>query len=495
MIKLEKHSEVHLRFFTESSIEAELVDFFKFRVKGYQFMPAYKAGMWDGYVRLANANTKTLYVGLLNYVIEFAKRHGYELEVDPNLYVNNNINADIVKQFTDALNLSARGQSISLRDYQIDAIRQALDTNRVTLLSPTASGKSALIYSIIRWHLNTDRKILLIVPNTSLVEQMYSDFLDYSSINGFSVDNNMQKLYSGFTKDFTKNVLISTWQSLITIKTKSFFNQFDCVIVDECHLAKGASITSIMEKCTNAKYRIGATGTIDDSSNVNKLTLEGLFGPVYQVTTTKELMDSKSVSELKIKCLVLKYDEQTRKNFKGTDYQKELDWLVTHPERNKFIRNLSISTTGNTLVLFNFVDKHGKVLYEMIRNKVKDNRPVYFIHGGVSTKDREEIRNIVSHHDNAIIVASYATMSTGSNIPSIRNVIFAHPSKSKIRNLQSIGRGLRLDNDKDYCTLFDLCDDLHWKSWKNTTLEHALERYKIYNKEQFKMKIIEVEIK
>lgn len=234
MIKLEKYSEVHLRFFTESSIEAELVDFFKFRVKGYQFMPAYKAGMWDGYVRLANANTKTLYVGLLNYVIEFAKRYGYELEIDENLYVNNNINTDIVKQFTDTLNLAARGQSITLRDYQIDAIRQALDTNRVTLQSPTASGKSALIYSIIRWHLNANRKILLIVPNTSLVEQMYSDFLDYSSINGFSIDNNMQKLYSGFTKDFTKNVLISTWQSLITIKTKSFFNQFDCVIVDEC---------------------------------------------------------------------------------------------------------------------------------------------------------------------------------------------------------------------------------------------------------------------
>jgi superfamily II DNA or RNA helicase len=363
------------------------------------------------------------------------------------------------------------------------------------LLSPTASGKSGMIYALIKWHLNVGRKILLIVPSTMLVEQMYADFEDYSSFNKFSVNDNVQKLYSGFTKEFTKNVLISTWQSLITIKQKSFFEQFDVAIVDECHLAKAASISSVMEKCSNAKYRIGATGTIDESSKTNKLTLEGLFGPVYKVISTKELMDQGSVVNLKIKCVVLKYDEPTRKMFKGTEYQKELDWLVTHPERNKFIRNLAISTEGNTLVLFNYVDKHGKVLFEMIRNKVHDGRPVYFIHGGIDTKDREEIRNIVKNHNNAIIVASYGTLSTGTNIPSIQNVIFAHPSKSKIRNLQSIGRGLRLDDGKSECALFDIADNLQWKSWKNITLTHAIERYKIYAEEQFKMKIIEVDIK
>ena len=494
MVKIEKYNESYIRVFSDRSIEQELSDFFKFRVKGYQYSPQYKTKLWDGYIRLYNLNTKMIYGGLLNYVIDFCSRNDYELEIDPLLEDKNNYSIEDITTFTEHLNLSARGQSISLRDYQVDAVRQALNVNRVTLLSPTASGKSAIIYSTIRWHLNSDRKILLIVPNTGLVEQMYSDFLDYSSINGFSVDDNMQKLYSGFTKDFTKNVLISTWQSLITIKTKSFFSQFDCVIVDECHLAKAASISGIMEKCTEAKYRVGATGTIDESSKTNKLTLEGLFGPVYQVTTTRQLMDENSVSELKIKCIVLKYDEDTRKMFKGTEYQKELDWLVQNDARNKFIRNLAISTSGNTLVLFNFVNKHGKIIYESLRSKLKDTRPVYFIHGGVDTKDREEIRNIVNHHDNAIIVASYATMSTGSNIPSIRNVIFAHPSKSKIRNLQSIGRGLRLDRGKNYCTLFDLCDDLHWKSWKNTTLNHAMERYRIYSVEQFKMKIIEVEI-
>lgn len=495
MIKVEKFNESYIRIFSDKSIEQELSDFFKFRVNGYQYMPAYKAGIFDGFVRLYNLQTKTLYAGLLQYVKEFANRNDYELTIDEGIENLNTYSAQDIQLFADSLNLSARGLPISLRDYQVDALLKALNRNRVTLLSPTASGKSGILYAIMRWHLNANRKILLIVPNTMLVEQMYSDFADYSKMNGFDVEQHVQKLYSGFTKDFTKDVLISTWQSLITIKHKSFYAQFDVAMVDECHLAKAASISGIMEKCVNTKYRIGATGTIDESSKTNKLTLEGLFGPVYQVTTTKKLMDEGSVVNLKIKQLILKYDEETCKMFKGTEYTKELDWLVTNPIRNKFIRNLAISTTGNTLVLFNYVQKHGKVIYEDIKNKVHQDRPVFYIHGGVDTKDREEIRNVCSKYDNAIIVASYATMSTGTNMPSIENIIFAHPSKSKIRNLQSIGRGLRLNDGKNECRLFDLVDDLHWKSWKNTTLTHGIERYKIYTIEQFKIKIIEVELK
>lgn len=495
MIKIEKYNEAYIRVFSDMSIEQELSDFFKFRVPGYKFTPSYKAGIWDGFIRLYNLQTKMIYAGLISYIQEFAKRNNYPIELADNIIVNNNYRQDTIQSFADSLNMSARGQPIKLRDYQVDAIHKALNDNRVTLLSPTSSGKSGILYAIIRWHLQADRKILLIVPNTQLVEQMYSDFEDYSSLNGFSVDNNVQKLYSGFTKDFTKNVLISTWQSLITIKQKSFFTQFDVALVDEAHLAKAASISGVMEKCYNAKFRVGATGTIDDSSKTNKLTLEGLFGPVYQVTTTRKLMDEGSVVNLKIKQLVLKYNEDTRKIFKGTEYQKELDWLVTNPERNKFIRNLAISTTGNTLVLFNYVQKHGKVIYEMIKNKVHADRPVFYIHGGVDATDREEIRKLCSKYDNAIIVASYATMSTGTNMPSIENIIFAHPSKSKIRNLQSIGRGLRLNDGKTECRLFDIVDDLRWKSWKNTTLTHGIDRYKIYTTEQFVVKIVEVEMK
>ncbi|CAB4127133.1 SSL2 DNA or RNA helicases of superfamily II [uncultured Caudovirales phage] len=394
MIRVEKHNEVYVRVFTDRSIDQELSDFFRFRVKGYQYMPSYKAKMWDGYARLYNLQTKTLYVGLIDYLIEFAKRNDYEIEVCPYLRQTNNISYDDVREFVLTLNLSARGKPIELRDYQVEAVQVALDRGRTLLVSPTASGKSAIIYSSLRWHLNQQRSCIIIVPSTTLVEQLYSDFEDYSTNNGFVVADHCQKLYSGFTKHITKQVLITTWQSIFK-QPKGWFRQFDVVYTDEAHLAKASSLTGIMEKMDETIYRVGTTGTLDDS-HVNKLTLEGLFGKVYQVTTTRQLMDNSSVAELKIKCIVLKYDDATRKMFKGTEYQKELDWLVTNYERNKFIRNLSISTTGNTLILFNYVDKHGKVLYEMIRNKVIDSRKVFFIHGGIDTQDREEIRNIVT---------------------------------------------------------------------------------------------------
>ena len=271
MIKVEKFNESYIRIFSDKSIEQELSDFFKFRVNGYQYMPAYKAGIFDGYVRLYNLQTKNLYAGLLQYEKEFANRNDYELTISEGIENSNTYSDQDIQLFADSLNLSARGLPISLRDYQVDALLKALNRNRVTLLSPTASGKSGILYAIMRWHLNANRKILLIVPNTMLVEQMYSDFADYSTTNGFDVEQHVQKLYSGFTKDFTKDVLISTWQSLITIKQKSFYAQFDVAMVDECHLAKAASISGIMEKCVNTKYRIGATGTIDESSKTNKL--------------------------------------------------------------------------------------------------------------------------------------------------------------------------------------------------------------------------------
>jgi superfamily II DNA or RNA helicase len=219
-----------------------------------------------------------------------------------------------------------------------------------------------------------------------------------------------------------------------------------------------------------------------------------MFGPVYKVISTKELMDQGSVAALKIKVLVMKYDEITRKIRNKNAYQDEMDFIVTHDKRNKFIRNLAVSCEGNTLVLFQYVEKHGSVLYEMIQNKVSDTRKVIYIHGGTDVEAREEARKIAENEDDAIILASFGVFSTGVNIPSIENVIFASPSKSKIRNLQSIGRGLRLKKGKTHCNLFDIADDLHWKSWKNHTLNHLAERVKTYAEEKFSFKIIEVDL-
>ena len=493
-IYVEQVDDVNIRVYSEDGVERELSNFFTFDIPGAKFMPAYKARLWDGKIRLYDLQRKTLYAGLKNYVQEFAKRNQYKYEELAGAnYIPvpfTNYTYEQVEGYADSLNLSARGKPIEVRDYQIDAIQKSINTNRALLLSPTASGKSLIIYSIMRHHVSEGRKCILIVPTTSLVEQMYTDFEDYSYENGWKVDRHCQKLYSGFTKDFTKDVLITTWQSIYK-QPRNWFDQFKVVFGDEAHQFKAKSLATVMEKMSKIPYRIGTTGTIDNKQ-VHRLVLEGLFGPVHKVTTTKELMDSGRVAQLNIKCLLLKYSEQTCKERKNNLYQEEMDFLVSQQKRNRFIKNLALSLTGNTLILFQYVEKHGKVLHEMFGEE--EEREIAIVHGDIDVSVREQIRKKADKQDNMIILASFGTYSTGINIPSIENIIFASPSKSRIRNLQSIGRGLRLKDGKTSCALYDIADDLSHKSWKNHTLNHFLERVKLYSEEQFNVKITEVEL-
>jgi superfamily II DNA or RNA helicase len=489
ILTIEKLDEVYVRIFSDASIEQELSDFFTYEYPGARFTPQYRARLWDGKVRLYDQIRKTLYIGLIEYVEQFCERNNYSLTWKSDLKLTHGYTTEKIEQYVRSLDLP---EKIEIRDYQIEAITTALDKQRTLLLSPTASGKSFIIYSIMRWHLDQGRKCILIVPTTSLVEQMYSDFEDYSSVNQWQVSSHCQKLYSGFPKEFSKDVLITTWQS-IYLQPRAWFKQFNVMFGDEAHNFKAKSLTGVMEKMDTISHRIGTTGTLDDKK-IHRLVLEGVFGKVHKVTTTKALMDSGRLSNLNIMCIILKYSEDIRKERKNKTYQEEIDWLVSNEKRNKFIRNLAVTSKGNTLVLFQFVEKHGKVLYDLIKNKTHDARKIFFVYGGTETSDRESIRHITEGETDAIIIASFGTFSTGINIPSIENVIFASPSKSKIRNLQSIGRGLRLKDGKTKCNLYDIADDLHWKSWKNHTLNHAAERYKTYAEEEFKTKIIEVDL-
>ena len=489
-VVIEKLDEVYVRVFSDPSIEQELCDFFTYEYPGARFTPQYRARLWDGKVRLYDQLRKTLYVGLYDYVKHFCERNEYQLVLKgDSIFPEPKYTTETVEGFVKTLKLP---EKIEIRDYQIDAITKGINDERVVLLSPTGSGKSFIIYSLMRYHISRGNKCILIVPTTSLVEQMYSDFEDYSSVNGWSVGAHCQKLYSGFSKEFTKGVLITTWQS-IYLQPKSWFRQFNVIFGDEAHSFKAKSLTTVMEKMDTIRYRIGTTGTLDNKK-VHKLVLEGIFGPVHKVITTKKLMDSGRLSSLNITCIVLKYSESIRKERNKNTYQDEMDFLVGNESRNKFIRNLAVNSKGNTLVLFQYVEKHGKVLYDLIKDKVHDKRKVFFVYGGTDTSDREAIRHITKDEDDAIIIASYGTFSTGINIPSIENVIFASPTKSKIRNLQSIGRGLRKKDGKEACNLYDIADDLHWKSWKNHTLNHAAERYKTYAEEEFEIKVVEVDL-
>lgn len=490
MITVKKKNEVHLLVDTDPGIAQELSDYFTFEVPGAKFMPLYKSRMWDGKVRLFNIYNKTLYVGLLPYLREFCKTLEYKLE-EKITDIGDPVSIKYVENLTKELNLKSNGKDIEVRDYQADGIREAVNRGRVLLLSPTASGKSLIIYSLVRYHQRLGRKQLIIVPTTSLVEQMYGDFADYASDNEWSVSENCHRIYGGKEKSNEFPVTISTWQSIYKFP-KSWFEKFDVVYGDEAHQFKAKSLTTILDKCENTPYRIGTTGTLD-GTKTHKLVLEGIFGSVFKVTTTKKLMDTKQVANLKIIGLVLDYSEQEKKLVKDFTYQEEMDWLVSNPKRNEIIKNVSITQEGNTLVLFQYVEKHGKILHEMIQKSVKDNRKVFFVYGGTDTEQREEIRALTEKENDAIIIASYGTFSTGINIRNLHNVVFASPSKSRIRNLQSIGRGLRKGDNKTTCNLFDIGDDLSYKSKKNYTLQHMIERIKIYSEEKFDYKLVRID--
>jgi superfamily II DNA or RNA helicase len=332
--------------------------------------------------------------------------------------------------------------------------------------------------------MDKNQKILVVVPTTSLVSQMYGDFRDY----GLDVDSYCHQIFSGREKTNEYPVTITTWQSVYKLD-RTFFEDYNVVIGDEAHLFKSKSLISIMSKLHHAKYRFGFTGTLD-GTQTHKWVLEGLFGPSYKVTQTAELMKQGHLSQLDIQCLVLKHPPQ-----RFETYEDEIQYLISHEQRNKFITNLSLDLKGNTLVLFSRVETHGAILYDLINKNKKNDRKVFFVHGGVDAEERELVREITERESDAIIVASYGTFSTGINIKNLHNVIFASPSKSRIRNLQSIGRVLRKGKNKNKAVLYDISDDCTIQSRKNYTLNHLIERIKVYNEEKFNYEIITIQLK
>ena len=491
MIFIEKKNESRLRLScNDSGILMELREFFTFYADGYKWSPAYKNKMWDGRIRLLDSRDNTIPSGLLNDVLQFAKDRNYQCQVDPSV----NTRFEYKDDFIDSLTIYSGDTKISPRDYQRKAFEYATTHGKAILLSPTGSGKSLIIYTLIRYFLSEelDKKAIIVVPTTSLVEQLYKDFEDYSSQDpDFNVEEDVHKIYSGKEKVFEQSVVITTWQSASRLPA-DWFLQFGCVIGDEAHTFKAKSLTTIMERLCNADMRIGTTGTLD-GGQVNELTLKGSFGSIFKVITTKELIESHTLADLKIQCLALKYPDEERKAFGKKTYAEEVEFIASHEKRNRFITNLALDQPGNTLVLYNLVKKHGEPLFKQIKKRAGD-RPVFFVSGGVNAEERERIRELTEKATGAIIVASMGTFAVGINIKNLHNIIFASPTKSQIRVLQSIGRGLRKSENDQGTVIFDLADDLSWKRRKNYTLKHAVERVSIYNKEEFDYNIYEVKL-
>ncbi len=478
----------------DPGILREIAEYFTFMVPNARFVPSYRNKVWDGKIRLFNAYTGKFYVGLMTHLFKFCKERAYNLRFDGfSLRPKTQFTESEISRYLTDLRLASRGTLLTVQTHQKEAILAALNRSRILLLSPTGSGKSLIIYSILRKLIETQNsKILLIVPTIGLVNQMFSDFEDYSSVNGWSVEDHAQKLFYGHEKVLNKNIMIATWQSAIKL-SKDFFAQFDCVIVDECHLAKNSSLTTILQGCSNAKYRIGLTGTLD-GTRTHRLVVEALTGPVLKVATTKELIDKNILSKLNININLLFYGKEAREQCKGIKYPEEIQYLISNKTRNEYIINLAKSLTGNTLILYQYVDKHGAELYSIAQSTLDPNRPLFYVHGGIDFDYRENVRTQTEKSSDAIIIASLGTFSTGISIKKLHNIIFATPSKGRIRVLQSIGRQLRKSDDKDVAQLYDIIDDLSHKSSKNYSLKHGLERIKIYTEEQFDYKITKYNI-
>ena len=478
IISKKNENEIHLQ--CESHVLYELQEVFTFDVEGASFSPAYRKRYWDGKIRLLSTAKQTLPAGLTYRLCKALDKFGYSWDFENNKYYGVPYEID-QRVFLDGVELFMNKISgIKPRDYQIDTVFHALKEYRKTIVSPTGSGKSLMIYSIARYIKSIGKRTLIVVPSKSLVEQMTKDFADY----GWDTEEYVHKIYQGHSLDTDKPVVVSTWQSIYGLD-KKWFRGFDCIIGDECHNFKAKCLQSIMNKCPDAKWRYGFTGTLD-GKNVNKLILEGLFGPVYKTTSSADLMEKGFLAKLNVDIITLKHEPR-----KFNNYNEEIEFIGYHNNRNRFICNLANTLEGNVLVLFTRVEGQGLPLYEMMQEMTA--RPVHLIYGDVNVKIREEVRRIAETSDDNIILGSYGTMSTGVNIKNLHHVIFASPSKSRIRVLQSIGRGLRKAKNKDSAKLHDISDDFRPPHGRNNfTLNHLAERIKYYVDENFEYRMIEL---
>jgi superfamily II DNA or RNA helicase len=487
VVRLVAHNATHDYIDADAGILQEISERFTFLIPGAKFNPRVRAKVWDGKISLITPYKPYLYVGLRNELAKFCKRNDYILDVSGVNLGEDDFTIEDAHDFIDTLNLPETLNGIPFekkRDYQVEAFVRAVKKKRLTLLSPTSSGKSYIIYLIHRYF---NKKTLIIVPTLGLVRQMKGDFEDY----GYDSEGNVHQIFSGQDKETDKPITVSTWQSLSGMPA-SFFNQFEVLVCDEVHGAKAKELKETVEKMIDCRIRIGTTGTLD-GMKVNELVIQGLFGPIHKVITTRELMDQGKVADLSIKSLVLIHTDENKKLMARAKYPDEMSYLIRSEARNNFIKNLALSLKGNTLILFQYVEKHGEPLHALITGEA--TCPVLYVAGSVELDEREEVRKFINLQTQSITVASKGVFSTGTNIPNIDNIIFSSPSKARIQTLQSIGRGLRLSQRKTACVLYDIADDLTWKSWTNHTLSHYVERVKIYAEEKFSHKSYPVELK
>jgi len=490
-IILEKLNESYIRVIVDDEdILQDLWIRYSEYQSGYQFSPKYKNRRWDGKIRKFSRETGVTQIGFTKDIISYFESNKMEYEMI-GFEEEQVLDEKLFKERTDYF---MRNSGISIRDYQEEAIRVSLEKRIGILLSCTGSGKSLMLYNIIR-HLRADdvKRIVLIVPNITLITQMRDDFKDY----GYDDMENEVTLLGGGYKPNDNPVLISTWESLQNLD-KDFFLDIEAVFVDEAHGSRAKKLEEILNYCSNAKYKIGTTGTLpNDAGDI--LKIRSVIGDVIFELKSKDLIDRGLLSDISIAGLILKYPNDFITLNKNRSYPEEVKLVEEHEGRNKVLEIILTKTNSshNSLILVNHI-KHIDTVKEYLENRFPE-RKVSIITGKVKSKERDEIRIGMEDEDGTIILATYATMSTGVNIPKLHNIVLYANSKSKIKVLQSIGRGLRRHVTKDKIVIFDVIDDLSYlnsrgRQVSNYLLKHWRERFGYYTEQHFPTMVVDIEL-
>lgn len=483
----------------------------------FQYDPRFKNRKftrYDGKVHLFKKEIGLLPLGLINEAVELLNINSFNVKISNSIslsFNNDRYDESSIDRFIEEFS----NKKFKPYYYQIDALKSAIKNKRVLFESPTGSGKSLIIYLIVRYlmwlHKNEDFKFLIMVPSITLVGQIFRDFkVDYGWNN---LDNKVGLYHSdGLPSEYlketlTKQIMISTYQSVKEIQNKNpeFTSNFNFVLLDEAHKAKKESkvIVGLLNSCKNAEYRFGLTGTVPKNSLFEK-TLEGCFGKKQILVETKTLQDEGILSKCKVVKVEIPYTKESIQFIKTTKikYNEEVELLRLNKSKlyslTKLIRTDRIKTNQNTLVLCSNIE-NGEL--DDIVNHLKKYHTefeVEVIHGGISAVERSRIINSIGDREGVIIVATYATMSTGVNIKKLHNCVLASSLKAFETIIQTVGRILRIHNSKELAILYDLVDDIKvkmrtgnmWRSYLNT---HWKEREAYYIEKGFPIEYFRLE--
>lgn len=470
-IVIEDEVNVHIRDIDLPTKKA-LVKEVEFFLPQARYSAAYKLGRWNGCTSFCTLGGKT-YLNALDKLLPVLQDRGYEFEIEDQRAFHKfdfqAIDETYLSDLTWPFGHRFANQSIVMRDYQVEAINVCLQNLQGVNVLPTSAGKT-LVTATLSKIVEPHGRSIVIVPNKNLVQQTEEDYRNIGLDVGV--------LY-GDRKEYDCQHTICTWQSLNVLDKKHkdsldnlqmdvFLKDLVCIICDECHAVKDQNIlhklmTTVFK---NIPIRWGLTGTIPEE-DFKQMGLFTAIGPQIGALTAKELQDKGVLAQCHVSVL------QTQENLQYGNYQEELKYLLTDDKRLAWMAGVieEISQSGNTLVLVDRIET-GQKLYNQISNSV-------FISGEMKSKDRREHYKEINFSDNKIMIATYGTTSTGISINRIFNLVLVEAGKSFVRTIQSIGRGLRMADDKDRVDIYDLCSKMKFSN------NHLNKRKQFYKNAQY----------